>query len=107
MKTFVLFLPCAVTSGYLYLQTVLSLRRGLQNDNKARLSKLFAMLWISWIFVNVPYLTLEVVMYLPVYTNVVDDDDVDLQWTPHKVQTLMQSFVYFGFSQLNVRLFSI
>ncbi len=89
LKNFVLFIPSAVISGFLYVKVLLKLRDGLQNEHKVRISRMFATLYGSWVLFNLPFLLFELAMFLPFnrteWVNGWDYWVFSLDWTAHQV----------------------
>ena len=85
LRVFVVFLPCAVVSGYFYLKVLLALRTGKESKSKARISRVLCLLWLSWILVNLPLAGLEVSMSFGMGISAPDIRTDSLLWTPNSV----------------------
>ncbi len=79
LKFFASFLPCAFVSGLLYTKTLLALRAGNWNDSKARISRVFSALWLTWFLLNLPFLTFEMLLHIPAINSSVTDDGLRKQ----------------------------
>ncbi len=60
VKTFFMFVPCAVVSGFLYFKVVMQLRQGREDAKKAWLSRCLCVLWFSWVLSNLPSVIFEI-----------------------------------------------
>ncbi len=97
MKNVIVFIPCAVASGYFYLKVLFALRAGKQTGSKARLSRVLCLLWLSWFVLNLPLVVFEGAVQTVLKIEISETREASrrdlVHWTAKRVDTIIYQFI--------------